>query len=253
VAFDAFRAQAAAPRGRGRRSLWYALSIGLHGALIAAGIAYSFWHIEELSPPVLRVTFMSAAPPPPPAAAAAGGGATANVKPKKPLKPKPIVPPKPEIVQPQEIAKKEEPKEEPPAENPRGEKDGVKDGVAKGAAGGTADGTPDGKLGGTGTSAASGPAKFLPPNIGLAQKISGDDPPFPPSLRKPGAVYHVLAKVCVNTSGGVEKVTIMKSTESQLDSGVIETLRSNWRFRPYLANAMPIPFCTIKDFEFKTL
>ena len=25
------------------------------------------------------------------------------------------------------------------------------------------------------------------------------------------------------------------------------------RFRPYMANAMPIPFCTIKDFEFKTL
>ncbi|HEY7372240.1 MAG TPA: energy transducer TonB [Polyangia bacterium] len=259
MAFDAFRAQAAAPRARGRKSLWYALSIGFHGALIAAGVAYSFWHIEELSPPVLRVTFMSAAPPPAPAAPPpAGGGAAANVKPKKPtVKPKPIVEPKPEIVQPKEIPKKEEPKEEPKAEDPHGEKDGVKGGVAGGTPGGVAGGTPGGKIGGTpggtGTSAASGPPKFLPPNIGMAQKVSGDDPPFPASLRKPGAVYHVLVKVCVNTSGGVDKVTIMRSTDSQLDGGVIETLRSNWRFRPYMANATPIPFCTIKDFEFKTL
>jgi protein TonB len=258
MAFDAFRtAQAAAPRARGRRSLWYALSIGLHGALIAAGIAYSFWHIEELSPPVLRVTFMSAAPPPPPAAPPpAGGGAAA--KKKATVKPKPIVQPKPELVQPKEIPKpkQEEPKEEPKAED-HGEKDGVKGGVAGGTPGGVAGGTPGGKIGGTpggtGTTAASGPPKFLPPNIGLAQKVSGDDPPFPPSLRKPGAVYHVLVKVCVTTSGSVDKVTIMKSTDSMLDSGVVDTLRSNWRFRPYMANAMPIPFCTIKDFEFKTL
>jgi len=258
VAFDAFRAQAAAAPARGRRSLWYALSIGFHGALIAAGVAYSFWHIDELSPPVLRVTFMSAAPPPPPAAAApAGGGATAGVKPKKPIKPKAILETRAEIVQPKEISKKEDPEDKPKTEDAHGEKDGVKDGVANGTANGIVDGTPGGKIGGkvggTGTTAGSGPPKFLPPNIGLAQKVSGDDPPFPPSLRKPGAVYHVLAKVCVNTSGGVDKVTIMKSTESQLDSGVIDTLRSNWRFRPYLANAMPIPFCTIKDFEFKTL
>jgi len=53
MAFEAFRAQSEAPARAGRRRLWYAVSIALHGALIAAGIAYSFWHIEELSPPLL--------------------------------------------------------------------------------------------------------------------------------------------------------------------------------------------------------
>ena len=74
MAFEAFRAQSEAPARGGRKRLWYALSIAVHGALIAAGIAYSFWHIEELSPPLLKVTFMSAAPPPPPAPPPPAGG-----------------------------------------------------------------------------------------------------------------------------------------------------------------------------------
>jgi periplasmic protein TonB len=254
VAFEAFRKEAA-QRPSARRSLWYALSIGFHGALIAFGIAYSFWHVEELSPPLLKVTFMSAAPPPPPAAPPpAGGGAAASVKPKKPVvKPKIVQPTKPEIVQPKEIPKPE-PKEEPKEDH--GQKDGVKGGVIGGTPGGTIGGTPGGKIGGTpggtGTGAPTAP-KFLAPNIGMAQKVSGDDPPFPPSLRKPGAVYQVLVKFCVNTNGVVDKVTIMKSTEPQLDGGIIDTLTRNWRFRPYTANGAAIPFCSVHPFEFKTL
>src|SRR6187431_733927 len=115
MAFEAFRAQAA-PARAGRKRLWYALSIAFHGALIAAAVAYSFWHIEELSPPLLKITFLSAAPRPPPAAPPpAGGGAAA--KKKVTVKPKPVVVPKPEIVQPKELPKKEEPKEEPKAED----------------------------------------------------------------------------------------------------------------------------------------
>ena len=59
------RPVSAGPRS-GRRRLIYAASVALHVALIAAGVAYSFWHIEELTPPTVRVTFMASAPPPPP-------------------------------------------------------------------------------------------------------------------------------------------------------------------------------------------
>jgi outer membrane biosynthesis protein TonB len=253
MAFEAFRSQTTASPRSGRKRLWYALSIAFHAALIGAGVVYSFWHIEELSPPLLKVTFMSAAPPPPPAAPPpAGGGAQA--KKKVTVKPKPVIQPKQELVQPKEIPKKEEPKEEPKPENP-GEKAGTPGGTIGGTPGGTIGGTPGGTVGGTPGGTGSGPVgapKFLPPHIGIAQKLSGDDPPFPLSLRQPGAVYHVLVKVCVSVTGGVDKVTIMKSTESQLDSGVIDTLKRSWRFRPYMANAIAIPFCTIKDFEFKT-
>src|SRR5690242_16171680 len=77
----------------------------LHGGLISGGVAYSYWHVDELTPPTLRVTFISAAapPPPPPPPPPAGGGAKKKVA----LKPKtvevPIVTPKPtDIVQPRE-------------------------------------------------------------------------------------------------------------------------------------------------------
>ena len=136
MAFEAFRAQADAPVRTGRKSLWYAASIVFHGALIAVGIAYSFWHVEELSPPLLKVTFLSAAPPPPPAPPPPAGGGSA--KKKIAFKPKPIVL-KQEIVQPREIPKAEEPKEEPKVQD-HDETDGVKDGVKGGTVGGTVGG-----------------------------------------------------------------------------------------------------------------
>jgi len=254
MAFEAFRAQSDAPARSGRKSIWYGVSIAFHGALLAVGIGYSFWHVEELSPPLLKVTFMSAAPPPPPAAAPpAGGGSTAPKK-KIVVKPKTIVQPKTDIVQPKETPK-EEPKEEPKAED-HGEKDGVKGGVAGGTPGGVVGGVPGGKVGGTpggtGTGAPTG-TKFLPPNIGIGLKLSGENPPFPMYLRKTGTAYTALVKFCVTTTGTVDKVTIMKSAEPELDRGIVDTLLKNWRFRPYMANGMPIPFCSVHPFDFKTL
>jgi hypothetical protein len=78
VAFEAFRAESQPRSARGR--LTVALSIAFHGALLAAGIAYSFWHVDELTPPSVKVTFLSAAPPPPPPPPPAGGGGAARKK-----------------------------------------------------------------------------------------------------------------------------------------------------------------------------
>ena len=102
MAFESFRAQ---ERGRPRtlRRIAFALVALFHGVLIAAGVAYSYWHVEELTPPTLRVTFMSAPPPPPPPA---GGGSRAKKVAVKTKPVEPIVVPKPnEIVQPPEKTK----------------------------------------------------------------------------------------------------------------------------------------------------
>lgn len=259
MAFDAFRTQAQARRVSPRRKLIYALSVGFHALLIAVGVMYSFWHIEELSPPLLKVTFLSAAPPPPPPPPPAGGGGAAR-KPKVTVKPKPVLQPKPaDIVQPREVKKDPPPEEKPkPDDGEKGEKGGVKGGVEGGTVGGTVGGTiggkPGGVLGGTpGGTGAAPPPKFLPPNIGVGQRISGSekDVPFPPSLRKPGMIYRVLAKITVNASGVVEKVTIMKGADPLLDEGVVNTVKT-WRFRPYLANNTPIPFSFTNVFEFRS-
>jgi protein TonB len=252
MAFEAFRAQSEAPARAGRKRLWYAVSIALHGALLATGIAYSFWHIEELTPPLLKITFLSAAPPPPPAAPPpAGGGAAA--KKKVAIKPKPVVQPRTELVQPREIPKKDEPKEEPNAED-HGEKSGVKGGVIGGTPGGTIGGTPGGTIGGTpggaigGTAAA---AKFLAPNIGEGQRISGDKGEMPMPLRKPGAIYRVLIKVCVSTSGNVDKLTMLKGSDPLADAEALRVLKT-WRYRPFLVNGNPAPFCYPQPIEFRT-
>jgi len=248
MAFEAYRSQIA-PRPLRRRRLTYAISLALHAVLIAAGVAYSFWHVEELSPPMLRVTFMSASPPPPPPPPAGGGAAKKKIT----QKPKPaIVPPRlPEIVQPRET---------PPPPKPKDDDDDDDDdqppGVKGGVPGGKIGGTPGGTLGGTPGGTPGGPvpapvvAKLLPPNMGALQKLSGADPAFPPALCKPGSSYAVLAKICVSRTGEVESVTILKRADPVLDANVVSAVKG-WRFRPLLANATAIPFCYPATFQFK--
>jgi hypothetical protein len=51
------------------RALTGTISLIVHGGLIIAGLIYSFWHVDVLSPPTVTVTFLQATPPPPPASA----------------------------------------------------------------------------------------------------------------------------------------------------------------------------------------
>jgi len=62
----------------------------------------------------------------------------------------------------------------------------------------------------------------------------------------------VLAKICVNTSGAVDKVTLMKGADPLLDDGVLTTVKTSWRFRPLMANNLAVPFCYPATFEFKS-
>src|SRR5689334_10327876 len=101
MAFEAFKAQDTA-RGRPRRArrLTYTLSIAVHGALVVAGVVYSYWHVDELTPPTLHVTLVSSTAPPPPPAPAAGGAARKKTTPR----PKTSTPTQPtELLQPREI------------------------------------------------------------------------------------------------------------------------------------------------------
>src|SRR5262245_28939391 len=254
MAFEAFRAQNTARPRKGRR-LTYALSIAVHAALIAVGVVYSFWHVEELSPPGVHVTFMSAAPPPPPPPPPPAGGGAA--KKKTVTKPKPTVVPKvPDIVQPRETPPPEKPKHDEDDDEDDGEKGGVKGGTIGGVAGGTIGGTVGGTIGGIaggvigGSGTATVAPKNLAPNMGANQKAAGTDPDFPVSLRRAGVTYRVLAWICVSPTGGVTSVTIKKGADPMLDENVVKAVKS-WRYRPLTANNTPVPFCYPHMFEFK--
>jgi periplasmic protein TonB len=258
MAFEAYLDQDKLRPRRGRR-ITYLLSAGVHAAAVLAGLAYSFWHIEELSPRTVTVTFISAAaaPPPPPPLASLEGSVTAP-------KHRPAVHPKinsapqtPDVVQPK--IEHTEPEKENPKESPKNETNGphndkgaagnspagLNGGIAGGVKGGVAVGTP----GGVGP--ASTTPKFLPPQIGAQQRISGMEPNFPAHLRRPGANYIVRAKICVGTSGLVESVTLLKRAHPELDNNAITALKG-WRYRPLMANGTPAPFCYFVVHEFRS-
>jgi outer membrane biosynthesis protein TonB len=109
-----------------------------------------------------------------------------------------------------------------------------------------------GTVGGVGTAPPKpAAAKFLPPQIGAQQMLSGDNPDFPAFLRRSGANYLVMTKICVAISGTVESVTVIKHADPTLDNNVVTKVKT-WRFRPLMANGTPVPFCYFGRFEFKS-
>jgi hypothetical protein len=262
MAFDAFRTQDERPKHL--RRVIIGVAAVLHGALIAAGVVYSYWHVDELTPPTLRVTFISAAPPPPPPPPPpAGGGAPKKVAMTKPKPTTPVVVPKPtDIVQPRErpapvkkeFRKHDDEEEDDDEDAPRGGKGGVKGGVIGGEVGGEVGGVKGGVIGGAqgGTGSSKVAPKFLTANEAEGLKVSGDLPVLPAHLNRAGHEYLVMAKICISTGGAVESVTVMKGADSELDASVVAKVKT-WRFRPRTFNAIAVPYCYIGRFEFKSL
>lgn len=261
MAFEAFL-ETDDRRPRRRRRLTYSISLAVHAALLAGGIAYSFWHVEEISPPTVRVTFMATAPPPPaaPPAPLAGGGDA----PKKKAAATKIKPTLTNVVQPPVISpKKEEPKTDPEPDDedasqafaggPKGKGPGRIDGDPGGnpAGKGPPGSDPAGPPGGAGVAHTLAP-KMLPPQMGALQKLSGDDPDFPAMLRRrTGMLYVVLTKICASKTGTVDSVSILKGADSLLDNNVITAVK-RWRYRPLMADNNAVPFCYFGRFEFKS-
>lgn len=258
MAFEAFLTQGAS-RPVGRRRLTYTLSIAVHAALVAVGVVYSFWHVEELSPPTVKVTFLSALPPPPPPPPPAGGEGAPKAMKKATPKPKttpPLVQPKPTLVQPKETPKIVAEEKKPPKEAPRKSDDDDDAALPGGVVGGTKGGTQGGVIGGSVSGTPGGIVdapmvpKLLAPSMGQQHKLSGEDPAFPAVLRRAGALYVVMAKICVGKTGAVDGVTLMKKADPLLDANVESAVR-NWRYSPLLVGSAPAPFCYVARFEFK--
>jgi protein TonB len=270
VAFESFRAQDRS-RPRRLRRIAFALVAVFHGVLITAGIVYSFWHVDELTPPTLRVTFMSEPPPPPPPPPPPAGGGGGRPK-KVAVKPKVVepVPEKPpEIVQPPEKTKPkkferrkytDEYEEKDDAKTAvgvgkgkgaiaaDGDDDGEEDGVAGGVKGGQRGGIIGGSIGGTGLAPA--PPRMMPPQFGALQKIAGDLPELPPALNHGGLSYVVEGTICVTAAGSVESVQITKGADPVLNDAVLKKVPKEWRFRPMRSGGIAAPFCYRARFEF---
>jgi len=222
MAFDAFMSQGRV-KSQANKLLRAALVVAVvfHSGVLSAFGVQSLWHVDELSPPNVAVTFLSGTPPPPP-------------PPPPPKKKKSNPTPKPtQIVQPKANAIVQPKEKEEPEEEDEGEEGGVEGGVAGGVVGAVP--------------VQQETAKFLPPSIGKGQLISDPNDPryrphLPPALNRAGMVVWGLFKLCVTAQGTVQSVQVLKSADKLVDNEWVALLKT-YQHRPYSIGGRPVPYC----------
>jgi hypothetical protein len=56
-------------------------------------------------------------------------------------------------------------------------------------------------------------------------------------------------KLCLSTAGAVSQVTQLKSTGfPAYDSKILNKMRTEWRYKPYMVNGKAVPVCTAVTF-----
>ena len=71
------------------------------------------------------------------------------------------------------------------------------------------------------------------------QKISGENPKYPPDARAKKIQGAVVLDVIIGKDGAVENIRVQKTPAESLAKSAVEAVRT-WRYRPYLLNGDPI-------------
>ncbi len=201
-------------------------SLAAHGIALVVLVVYSFIHVEEITPPVLSLTFFSAPPPPPPPPPPAKKHTEVKHIEKKIVTPTVV----PQLVQPK-VEEKEEEKDD-------GEEGGVEGGVAGGVKGGVVGGVVGGTVGGTG---APQKPKNVPPAKFDQEALYKPDPHLPDIIkiqRKGTGEAIWMGKVCIDQGGKVNQISVMQGIPGA-DNDIMGTMRQ-WKFKP-----QPFPICTL--------
>jgi len=231
MAFEAVLASQR-PTTAGRwRKVTVTVSVAVHVVALAIGVAYSFWTIEDLPMPAVAVTLVGGAPPPPPPPPPAKRHSTGKVHPHV-EKPHTLVQPKEH-----QEAPKEKPKEEEDEGKDDGQEGGVKGGVAGGVVGGVVGAPPPQNNGPKMVNAQIARQQLaIDPNLDQ-YKVS-----LPPPLARTGMKFSAVVRICVSAQGTVTEVKLLKGADPAIDSQ-IPTVLGRWRYRPYMIDGKPVPFC----------
>lgn len=218
-----------------KRRAWMIASLVLHAVAGIVIVVWSFFHVEEIAPPAVSLTFFSAPPPPPPPPPPAKKKAesTPKVEPQKPVQPTEV----PKIVQPkQEEQKPEETNEDDGVEG--GEEGGVKGGEVGGVQGGVVGGVLGGTVGGTGTDP-NAKGKMVAAFTLAKDQLSHPNPKLPDWYyeKNKGSTVKGMYKVCLRTDGHVADVSPMTPIPG-VDAEVMAQIKSGWTYRP-----QPVPVC----------
>ena len=230
-------------------------SVVVHAAAIAGLIVYSFFHVDEVSPPPLSITFFSVMPPPAPALRRG----TAHKDP-GPSKPKPrVTPPQPTAIAQPVTPKPEEAKSSEVAvdkvstdDGPVGDPKGSDRGSEFGKEGGLED-CPEctGVVVGVPRTAAPPPPprkpwKNIPHELDLDEVLYRPDPHLPDVVklqRKGTGESTFMAKICVDQEGIVERVDVLQGITGA-DEAIKGTVQQ-WRYKP-----QSIPVCFLARWVF---
>ncbi len=218
---------------------------------LTAGWAKSIWDIEMLDRPKVS-TDLAVAPPPPPPPPPPKGGAKPHetiITPKK-IKVK-------DLVQPVKIEKQETPKEED-----KGQVDGEENGVEGGVAGGVVGGDLNGVMGAPPPPPPPPPPPAPPTNVAPTMlegsRIAGEKQIQPDEVtqteinRSGKTSITGTFKLCLTIAGDVGSITMLRSTGfPKYDSKIQNTIRGEWRYRPYAVNGKVVPVCTAVTFIYR--
>jgi len=222
------------------------VSVVVHAVLFIALMIRSFWVIRQLEPPK-RETLVSVAPPPPPPPPKGGSKMKDQPKDIKPKKRKVT-----ETVQPMKVEPKlEDNSSSDNNDNPAGDPNGDENGVEGGVVGGVVTAAPPPPPPPPPPPAAP---TIVPPNVLNANRIAGDTNIVPDDVTKTeiqrsGKTKVIAtAKLCLSTSGEVERVDLVKSSGFPNYDDKIRSAMSTWRYRPYTVNGTAVKACTAVTF-----
>jgi TonB family protein len=89
----------------------------------------------------------------------------------------------------------------------------------------------------------------LPPQVAEKRCLSCPPPRLPPAYVRLGAEQQILVKTCVDASGDVTSVDVLRGLGATADAGIVDTVRG-WRFAPHSVDDHPVPFCYPTRFVF---
>jgi protein TonB len=217
-------------------------SVGLHGIAAIVLIIWSFFHVEEIAPPAVSLTFFSAPPPPPPPPPPAKKKSVEHKV--TPVEHKVVVPTQVNpIIQPKQEDKKEETSDDDDGVE-GGEEGGVKGGVVGGVKGGVVGGTLGGVVGGTGTGATG---KMVAAFTLTAQQVAHPLPHAPEwfTAQHPHQMMNGLYKVCLGNDGHVTSTSIVKALGG-IDDQIMQQIKGGWSYKP-----QPVPVCFVANVQLK--
>jgi protein TonB len=207
----------------------------------------TIWEIEQLEKPKTGIDLAVAPPPPPPPPPPPGGAKPQDVQitPKK-IKVKDIV--QPVKIEKQQVQKVEE----------AGDPNGVEGGVEGGVAGGVVGGDLNGVMGAPPPPPPPpppAPPQNVPPTLLEGSRIAGEKMIVPDDTTKTeigrsGKDRLVGSfKLCLTPTGAISNVTQLKSTGfPAYDNKILNKMRSEWRYKPYMVNGKAVPVCTAVTF-----